>query len=130
MRRSKTRRLTLNDTSTPIKDEDQLRCRAPIHSFPSSLPPYFHHPLPLGLLSITLLVVQAQQPNGSGLDVETTVKTEAIKQGETMQHIYKTTQQTEFFHSFVFAISITPLQVHYYTHAEALLTQHGYCVRV
>src|SRR6218665_1225896 len=31
-------------------------------------------------------------------------------------------------HSFILAISIAPLQVHYYS--EALLTQHGYCVGV
>jgi len=31
-------------------------------------------------------------------------------------------------HSFIQAISIMPIQVHY--HSEALLTQHGYCVRV
>jgi len=30
--------------------------------------------------------------------------------------------------SFIHAISIAPLQVHNYS--EALLTQHGYCVRV
>src|SRR6218665_515141 len=33
-----------------------------------------------------------------------------------------------FFHSFIQAISIVPLQVHYYS--EALPTQRGYCVRV
>jgi len=31
-------------------------------------------------------------------------------------------------HSFIQAISIAPLQVHYYL--EALLTQHGYCIGV
>src|SRR6218665_846532 len=31
-------------------------------------------------------------------------------------------------HSFIHAISIAPLQVHYYS--EALPTQHGYCVEV
>jgi len=30
--------------------------------------------------------------------------------------------------AFIHSISIAPLQVHYYS--EALLTQHGYCVRV
>jgi len=33
-----------------------------------------------------------------------------------------------FIHSFIQAISIAPLQVHYYS--EALLTQHGYCAGV
>jgi len=33
-----------------------------------------------------------------------------------------------FIHSFIQAISIAPLQVHFYS--EALPTQHGYCVRI
>jgi len=35
---------------------------------------------------------------------------------------------TVFIHSFIQAISIAPLQVHYYS--GTLPTQHGYCVRV
>ena len=34
----------------------------------------------------------------------------------------------DFIHSFILAISIAPLQVHYYS--EMLSTQHGYCVKV
>jgi len=33
-------------------------------------------------------------------------------------------------HAFIQAISITPLQVHYYYYSEALPTQRGYCVGV
>ena len=41
-----------------------------------------------------------------------------------MKFVYKQTQV----YSFIHAISIAPLQVHYYS--EALPTQHGYCVGV
>ena len=37
-------------------------------------------------------------------------------------------KQVRRFHSFIQAIYIAPLQVHYYS--EALPTQHGYCVGV
>src|SRR6218665_2851447 len=41
---------------------------------------------------------------------------------------YEETIQSLFNHSFIHAISIVPLQVHYYS--EAFPTQHGYCVGV
>jgi len=43
-------------------------------------------------------------------------------------HMIDVTFVSPFIHSFILAISIAPLQVHYYS--EALPIQHGYCVEV
>jgi len=46
----------------------------------------------------------------------------------TLTHLFIHSFIHTFIHSFIHAISIAPLQVHYYS--EALPTQHGYCVGV